>query len=192
MKLRTLTLGTLALGLGASLAHADETQYGRLAYAAHDLAYASQEFTKTVRQAMPGSPLANDAETLFDSAEHFQEEVDLGPQDLDVDFDTIESVFDQVRAEFQAAPGVQAIQPVVTGWFETEEANVRLRQAWSTSGFQTTPGALFQCTATNSAGQTFQGISHTQSDAQDVAMEYCHASQAASSCQPGVCAPYNH
>jgi hypothetical protein len=98
--------------------------------AAHDLTYASEQLSQILSSRGPGDQVYQDAVTLYDAADHFEEEVLLGPEDLDVDFAAIEATFDDMRGEIRNAPCVQHDPAARSAWFQIAEANLRLRIAW--------------------------------------------------------------
>lgn len=103
-----------------------------LAYAAHDLTYASQQLSQILSARGPTDHVFQDAVTLYDAAEHFEEEVALGPEDLDVDFAAIEATFEEMRGELRSAPCIQHNPQARSAWFQISEANLRLRITWFT------------------------------------------------------------
>jgi hypothetical protein len=101
-----------------------------LADVAHDLSIATGQLSEILSAHGPDDHVYEDALTLYDAAEHFEEEVLLGPEDLDVDFAAIEHTFNEMRAEFRNAPCIQQNPAARSAWFQISEANLRLRIAW--------------------------------------------------------------
>jgi hypothetical protein len=132
-----------SFALAPSFAFADPPPVGpggpgtALAYAAHDLTSASELLTQILGARAPADHVVEDAMTLYDAAEHFEEEVILGPEDLDVDFAAIEATFNEMREEFRRAPCIQQDAAARSAWFQVSEANLRLRVTW----FSHCPGA---------------------------------------------------
>jgi hypothetical protein len=98
--------------------------------AAHDLTYAARQLSLILSSRGPTDLVYQDAVTLYDAADHFEEEVLLGPEDLDVDFAAIEATFDDMRDEIRNAPCVQHDATARSAWFQIAEANLRLRISW--------------------------------------------------------------
>jgi hypothetical protein len=109
-------------------AHGDPGE--SLADAAHDLTYATDQLAQILSSQGRADLVYQDAITLYDAADHFEEEVLLGPEDLDVDFAAIEATFDEMRGEIRNAPCVQHDPAAHSAWFQVAEANLRLRVTW--------------------------------------------------------------
>jgi hypothetical protein len=101
---------------------------------ARDLTASAQNLEYILQYTAPGSEAYNDAETLYLAAEHFQEEVELGPEDLDVDFNAIEQTLDDLRGHFTSCSEYTRFPQVRSAWFRVEESNIRLRQTWYGDG----------------------------------------------------------
>ena len=106
----------------------------QLDMAARDLNAAVQNLTYVLNYVAPGSGTYQDSVTLGYATQHFMEEVELGPEDLNVDFDSIEQTFTQLHGKFMGCHEVGAYQQVREALFRVEEANVRLRQAFLSCG----------------------------------------------------------
>jgi hypothetical protein len=103
----------------------------RLDYAANSLTFAAGQVVTELQKIHCLTDTLLDAQTLQDGAEHFQEEVELGPVDLPTDFATINEVYNEVRSELTASNELKQNADVRNAWFDTEEAFINLRLAWA-------------------------------------------------------------
>ena len=127
------TLFTILMSINASsaaLAYPGAGPGSQLDFAARDLTYSVQNLVYIMNFIAPNSDPYRDAVTLSYAASHFQEEVELGPQDLEVDFNTIEQTFDELRQHFMSCGEFTRLEQMRSAWFRVEESNLRLRQSW--------------------------------------------------------------
>jgi hypothetical protein len=135
MKVKNALIAASLVGAAASAsAHPVAGAGSYLDVVARDLTSSAQNLTYVVRLVGANGDAYQDAITLSQAAEHFQEEVELGPEDLDVDFNAIEQTFNELGTHFKGCHEYGVYEQVRTAWFRVEEANVRLRQAYVGGG----------------------------------------------------------
>ena len=127
------TFFTILMSLNAgsaALAYPGAGPGSQLDFSARDLTNSVQNLVYIMNFIASNSDPYRDAVTLSYAASHFQEEVELGPQDLDVDFNTIEQTFDELKQHFMSCGEFTRFEQMRSAWFRVEESNLRLRQSW--------------------------------------------------------------
>ena len=134
-KLRTLFIGVAALTT-AGLAHAAPGGTGSYVdFAARNLTSSAQNLVYILQTNQAPAYVTADAQTLVDAAEHFQEEVELGPEDLDQDYVLIEQTFTTLQGRFAGyVQQLPYLPQLASAWSQVAGANTQLTQAWSQAG----------------------------------------------------------
>jgi hypothetical protein len=102
-----------------------------LDYVANTFVLATQQLVKELTEHMGATAhVTQDAQTLSAGADHFKEEVELGPQDLDQDFNVISQVYNDTSSDIEESLESQNLTDVREAWFDAQESWINLRQAW--------------------------------------------------------------
>lgn len=115
---------------GSNQTGTDQLVDTRLDFAANGLVSAANQLVQALLSCHGESHIVMDAESLAVAAEHFRDKVELGPEDLDIDYESVTEAFLEVTRRLLSSDEIRFNRNARSAYFKVSGANLRLRQAW--------------------------------------------------------------